>query len=221
LGQFRLDRKPTPGLVPGYPAARTFYQRVAEFGDHVRMPMRGKLSPEEIRTIQRRIEKGAIGPSSADPGRRTTKQLQAFVPLVKPSLPTGSAPNPIVLYSAVTIAEGGAAGSRLKPKWRWIWSTRAGRCRPGRTGTGGPYDSHPEEYFARAEEGAGRLGRERSHGVGGCDRLCRYGGSYVPKRPDHRCEAPGQSGSSARQHRSCAGRAWARRKGCGAKVANA
>jgi len=28
---------------------------VAEFGDHVRMPMRGKLSPEEIRTIQRRI----------------------------------------------------------------------------------------------------------------------------------------------------------------------
>ena len=53
-------------IKPGDAAGSELYQRVAGLGEHARMPMGGKLDPEQIDLIKRWIDAGAVWPDSAD-----------------------------------------------------------------------------------------------------------------------------------------------------------
>lgn len=95
LGGLRLDAKTTAfaggqsGKViqAGNAAQSLMYQRVAGLGDQPRMPMGGKLKPEEIEAIQGWINQGADWPDGVGAEVAGVKQHWAFVPPVRPALP--------------------------------------------------------------------------------------------------------------------------------------
>ena len=95
LGGLRLDGK-APALAggqsgkviqPGSSANSLLYQRVAGLGGQPRMPMGGKLKPEEIEAIKAWIDSGAEWPDGVGAEVSAVKKHWAYVPPVRPALP--------------------------------------------------------------------------------------------------------------------------------------
>jgi Protein of unknown function (DUF1553)/Protein of unknown function (DUF1549)/Planctomycete cytochrome C len=88
MGQLRLDRKADAGKVlqPGNAAKSLLYQRVAGLGGKARMPMGGKLAPEQIERIKVWIDQGAEWPETV--AVTPVKKHWAFVAPIRPALPS-------------------------------------------------------------------------------------------------------------------------------------
>lgn len=91
MGGLRLDSKKialAKAIQPGNAAGSELYQRVAGLGEHTRMPMGGKLQQAEIDRIKQWIDAGAVWPDSADAANAEVKKHWAFVPPVRPAVPS-------------------------------------------------------------------------------------------------------------------------------------
>ena len=84
MGNLRLDSKQSAArtLVAGHAVESTLYRRVSGLSDEPRMPMGGKLAPEEIAVVKSWIETGANWPED----RAATKHW-AFIPPQRPARP--------------------------------------------------------------------------------------------------------------------------------------
>jgi len=96
MGGLRLDAKNTAmagglsgkAIVPGDPTHSPLYLRTAGIGEQVRMPMGGKpLPPEQIATIKRWIEEGAVWPEGIGVRNAAVKKHWAYEAPVRPPLP--------------------------------------------------------------------------------------------------------------------------------------
>jgi hypothetical protein len=93
MGGLRLDSKKlaAKAIVAGKSADSTLYQRVAGLTDQARMPMGGKLAPEQIAILKSWIDAGAEWPESADvniESKNADKHKHwAFIPPVRPAIP--------------------------------------------------------------------------------------------------------------------------------------
>ncbi len=93
MGNLRLDSKQTASrtLSPGHAAESALYQRVAGLTDQPRMPMGGKLTPEQIAIIKSWIDSGAEWPENGTEVSTATaaapKKHWAFIPPVRPKTP--------------------------------------------------------------------------------------------------------------------------------------
>ncbi|MBC7925902.1 MAG: PSD1 domain-containing protein, partial [Bryobacteraceae bacterium] len=89
LGNLRLDSKQVAGktIVAGKAADSALYQRVAGLTDQPRMPMGGKLSPEQITILKSWIDSGAEWPDSAGAKESALKKHWAFVSPRRPAIP--------------------------------------------------------------------------------------------------------------------------------------
>jgi hypothetical protein len=74
-------------IRPGKSAESTLYQRVAGLGDQPRMPMGGKLDPQQIEAIRGWIDQGAEWPDPAHPSSAAVGTHWAFLPPARPPLP--------------------------------------------------------------------------------------------------------------------------------------
>ncbi len=98
MGGLRLDVKKAAlaGGLSGNPiqpknaAESILYQRVAGIGDQARMPMGGKLDPEQIATIRNWIDQGAVWPDAATVEVTSIKRHWAFIPPQRPVAPAVS-----------------------------------------------------------------------------------------------------------------------------------
>ena len=75
-------------IKPGNSAGSELYQRVAGLGEHARMPLGGKLDAAQVDLFKRWIDAGAVWPDSADTANAQVKKHWAFVPPVRPVVPT-------------------------------------------------------------------------------------------------------------------------------------
>ncbi len=71
-------------IIPGRASDSIVYQRVAGLGDNARMPMGGKLSPDQIEKIRTWIDQGADWPQTSI---APTKKHWAFIAPVRPRTP--------------------------------------------------------------------------------------------------------------------------------------
>ena len=102
MGGLRLDAKASAlhggqsgaAILPGKSQDSLLYRRITGSGDQARMPMGGKpLSTEQIASIARWIDAGAVWPDSAGaPAAVAVKKHWAFVPPVRPAVPSVSKP---------------------------------------------------------------------------------------------------------------------------------
>ena len=97
MGGLRLDARNTAmsgglsgkAIVPGDAAHSPLYLRTAGIGDQARMPMGGKpLPPEQIATIKRWIEEGAVWPEGVGLQNAAVKKHWAYESPMRPALPT-------------------------------------------------------------------------------------------------------------------------------------
>jgi len=89
MGNLRLDSKQVAArtIVAGHSTESTMYQRVAGLTDQARMPMGGKLSPEQIAIIKSWIDGGAEWPDTASAKDAAGKKHWAFIAPKRPALP--------------------------------------------------------------------------------------------------------------------------------------
>ena len=90
MAGLRLDSKKVAlakVVQPGKATDSGLYQRVAGIGDQARMPMGGKLAPDEIALIKNWIDSGAEWPDAASVDTAEVKRHWAFIPPQRPSLP--------------------------------------------------------------------------------------------------------------------------------------
>jgi hypothetical protein len=93
MAGLRLDARQTKIVKPGDAAGSSLYQRVAGLGDVVRMPMGGKpLAAEQIALIFDWINQGANWPEGVA-AAPLVKTHWAFIPPVRPAVPTPSKPD--------------------------------------------------------------------------------------------------------------------------------
>jgi mono/diheme cytochrome c family protein len=123
MGGLRLDAKANvfaggqSGKIiqPGDTAHSSLYQRVAGLGDQPRMPMGGKLKPEEIEIIRAWIQQGAAWPDDVGLQTAVVKKHWAFLPPVRPALPevknTAWVANPIDRFILVRLEKEGLTPS--------------------------------------------------------------------------------------------------------------
>jgi mono/diheme cytochrome c family protein len=93
LGGLRLDSKQvvlSKEIQPGDAAKSALYQRVAGIGDQARMPMGGKLEPQQIAVIKSWIDQGANWPDNISAAPVEIKKHWAFIPPKRPELPAVS-----------------------------------------------------------------------------------------------------------------------------------
>ncbi|MBC8167732.1 MAG: DUF1549 domain-containing protein, partial [Bryobacteraceae bacterium] len=92
MGGLRLDSKAlaAKSIVPGKSTDSTLYQRVAGLNGLARMPMGGKLPPEQIEAIKAWIDAGAEWPENVKTSRESAKKHWAFVPPQRPPVPASS-----------------------------------------------------------------------------------------------------------------------------------
>jgi len=93
LGGLRLDSKQialSKEIQPGNAAKSALYQRVAGIGDQARMPMGGKLEPQQIAVIKNWIDQGANWPDNISAAPVEIKKHWAFIPPKRPELPAVS-----------------------------------------------------------------------------------------------------------------------------------
>ncbi len=86
----RMDLKSSAmaKITPGNPDRSEVYRRVAGLGNLPRMPMGGKLSDADIALISNWISSGAVWESAAPTASAAKPKHWAFVPPVRPALPT-------------------------------------------------------------------------------------------------------------------------------------
>ncbi len=89
MGNLRLDSKQLAArtIVAGKSGDSTLYQRVAGLTDQARMPMGGKLTPEQIAILKSWIDGGAEWPDSASAKDATLKKHWAFSAPKRPAIP--------------------------------------------------------------------------------------------------------------------------------------
>jgi mono/diheme cytochrome c family protein len=115
-GGLRLDLKQSAlaRIVPGKPLNSEIYRRVAGLGTAARMPMGGKLGPQQIAAIRNWIDAGAAWPDTPVTSAARPKHW-AFIPPVRPALPAvknaGWVRNPIDRFVLARLDKEGLAPS--------------------------------------------------------------------------------------------------------------
>jgi mono/diheme cytochrome c family protein len=114
----------SPGIVPAKPAESTIIQRITSTDKDVVMPPKGpRLSPEEIATLTRWIEAGALGPDDGA-ARADTSKHWAFLNPSRPGIPSPVTPHwssgPVDAFVLQRIEEKSLSPSPAADRGKWL-----------------------------------------------------------------------------------------------------